>query len=275
MSLPAPLSHAFPHLVAQIDAERPRIAAALLDVIVTEITADTLRCNVTTQHSYDLLTSHRQYDYLNTVACKHLKVSNAVFIFDNDTPTTAEQDMGELPLPASEHVVHALACPASAPQSPTPQRNALKFNDRSRLSEWMKLPENKDYVEKQTDAESAIRATNALQIAITPANITGMRLTLGIQKFKPAPPEPPPAATDIDLIALQKQLTDQGLKLESTRLEATSTRDLVNQLVAHVRYQQLVILQNATQLTALPESTMTQFKDLQPLAPLPQAPSSL
>lgn len=189
---------------------------------------------------------------------------------------TTETDLLTPTASASELVVHASACPDNATPPTTtngaPQRNALKFNDRSRLSDWMKLPENKDYVEKQTDAESAIRATNALQIAITPANITGMRVTLGIQKFKPAPPEPPPATTDIDLIALQKQLTDQGLKLESTRIEATSTRDLVNQLVAHVRYLQLVILQNATQLTALPEATMAQFKNLQPLAPLPIAP---
>ncbi|MFZ2281861.1 MAG: hypothetical protein WAW39_28940 [Prosthecobacter sp.] len=142
----------------------------------------------------------------------------------------------------------------------TPQRNALNFTDRSKLSEWMKLPENKEYVEKQTDAESAIRATNALQIAITAGNITGMRNTLGITKFKPEKPADPPA--DVDLITLQKQF-------EATKIDAASTREVVNQLIAHVRHLQIIIIQNSHLLTPPPESVMAEFKDLKPLAPLP------
>lgn len=262
MSLPAPLAHAFPHLVAEIDADRPLISAALVDVQVTEITADTIRCNVTTSHSYDLLTSASQHDYLNTVACKHLKHPNATFIFYNDRPTTAEQDMGELPRPAS----FSLETTAIAPQEPpppattngTPQRNALKIMDRLSLITWMQIPENKEYVEKQTDAEAAIRATNDLQIAITAGNIIGIRTNLGIKKFKPEKPADPPA--DVDLAALQKQF-------EAVKIDAANTREAYNILVQHVRYLQLHNIQNGQR--PLPDDVMEQFKDLKPLAPLP------
>lgn len=256
MSLPAPLAHAFPHLVAEIDADRPLISAALVDVQVTEITADTIRCNVTTSHSYDLLTSDSQHDYLNTVACKHLKLPTALFIFYNDRPTTAEQDMGELPRPAS----FSLETTANAPQEPpppaatngTPQRNALNFTDRSKLSDWMKIPENREYVEKQTDAEAAIRATNALQIAITAGNITGMRNTLGITKFKPEKPADPPA--DVDLAALQKQF-------DAVKIDAANTTEVINTLVAHVKFLLTIV--------PLSDRNGPGGRDLKPLAPLP------
>jgi hypothetical protein len=131
----------------------------------------------------------------------------------------------------------------------------------------MKLPENKEYVAKETDTDAAVKAAVDLNqdptqplLNITTANITGMRNTLGIPKFKPEKPADPPAT--VDLATLQKQF-------EATKIEANSTREVVNQLISHVRYLQLVILQNAPLLSALPETTMAQFKDLRRLDPLP------
>lgn len=263
MSLPAPLAHAFPHLVAEIDADRPLISAALVDVQVTEITADTIRCNVTTSHSYDLLTSASQYDYLNTVACKHLKLPNAVFIFYNDRPTTAEQDMGELPRPAS----FSLETTANAPQEPPPpattnggpQRNALKIMDRVALIAWMRLPENTEFVAKETDAAAAIKATTDLKIDITAGNIIGIRTNLGIKKFKPEKPADPPA--DVDLASLQKQF-------DAIKIDAANTREAYNQLLNHVLFCE-ARLSHLGKGTALDDLTSEALKPLKPLAPLP------
>lgn len=154
----------------------------------------------------------------------------------------------------------------------SPQRNALKLMDRVAIIAWMQIPENKEYVEKETDAAAALKATTDLKIEITPGNIVGIRNTLGIKKFKPAPAPSEASAKDgqdVDLITLQKQLTTQGKEIETIKIEATTTRDAYNLLVSHVRYLQLIILQNSTRLTALPESSMAEFKDLKPLAPLP------
>lgn len=256
MSLPAPLAHAFPHLVAEIDADRPLIAAALVDVQVIKITDQIIYCNVLTQHSFEILTTSSQSGYLDNVAAKHLKHPGAVFMFYNDRPTTAEQDMGELPRPAS----FSLETTANAPQEPPPpattnggpQRNALKIMDRVALIAWMRLPENTEFVAKETDAAAAIKATTDLKIDITAGNIIGIRTNLDIKKFKPEKPANPPA--DVDLASLQKQF-------EAVKIDAANTTEVINTLVAHVKF--------LLTLVPLSDRNGPGGKNLKPLTPLP------
>lgn len=156
--------------------------------------------------------------------------------------------------------------PASAVTNGSPQRNVLKIMERVRLIEWMKIPENTEFVQNKSDLEAAGKAMHELGMEITAGNIIGIRNTIGIVKAKPE--KPAPDAGDVDLIALQKQLTTHGQQIETIKLEAGNTKGVINLLVSHVRYLQLLLLQNAPHLTALPESTMAEFKDLKPLAPL-------
>lgn len=264
MSLPAPLAHAFPHLVAEIDADRPLIAAALVDVQVITITGQIIYCNVLTQHSFEILTTSSQSGYLDNVAAKHLKQPGAVFMFYNDRPTTAEQDMGELPRPASFSLETTANAPQELPPPATtngsPQRNALKIMDRVALIAWMRLPENTEFVAKETDAAAAIKATTDLKIDITAGNIIGIRTNLGIKKFKPEKPAAYAPLQDVDLAALQKQF-------EAVKIDAANTREAYNLLVQHVRYLQLLNIQNGQR--PLPDDVMEQFKDLKPLTSLP------
>lgn len=177
------------------------------------------------------------------------------------TPTVPASENPEMPGPPVNPVQTSGSVPKRA------ATNHLTLKQTSLLYIWLDQPENRDYVAKESDADTAIRATNALQFAVSPGNITGTRKALGILKFKPEKPADPPA--DVDLITLQKQLTTQGKEIETIKIEARTTRDAYNLLVSHVRYLQLIILQNSTRLTALPESSMAEFKDLKPLAPLP------
>ena len=250
---PTPLSHAFPKLVAQIDAERPLISAALCDIMVTGIHDQALEVLVTSEHSHALLTSPAQETYLSQVLSQHLN-PNSHFHFT----------LAPAPSPSAE------ALPKDGPQ-----RNALKFNERSKLSDWMKLPENTDFVAKNTDTTAAGKATHDLGFDISTGNIIGMRVTLGIAKFKPAPTSAQ-AAQDTDLIALHQQLKEHGLQCEALRIECRTTREAVNLLIAHVKHMQLLLEVNvsANNLRTIPIAAAAEFKFLQPLTPLPEIPET-
>ena len=248
---PAPLAHALPNLVAQIDAERPLISAVLLDVIVTEIQDDAILADVSTDYSFALLTRPAQAAYLDGVLSEQFNKPNCRFIFNRPTPSEA------------------------VPAKDGPQRNALKFNERSKLSDWMKLPENTDFVAKNTDTTAAGKATHDLGFDISTGNIIGMRVTLGIAKFKPAPTSAQ-AAQDTDLIALHQQLKEHGLQCEALRIECRTTREAVNLLIAHVKHMQLLLEVNvsANNLRTIPIAAAAEFKFLQPLTPLPEIPET-
>ena len=278
MSLPAPLSHAFPHLTAEIDAERPLISSTLLDVVVTEIRNTAIVVQVTNQHSFDLLTRPSQAAYLDHALSVHFGRPGCSFIFTRPELTTPEQDMGEMPRPASEHVVHASACsgettvnhrqpPSTAlPSTPPPSaRNTLHFTERSLLSDWMKRPENAAYVAKNTDATAAGKATHDLNFDISIGNIIGMRNTLGIEKFKPEKPAPLPGEFAlIDLIALQRRCDALGLETQNLRIEANTTRGAFNQLLTHISILTAKIARDSTDHIVFPR--LPEFLHVGPVA---------
>lgn len=262
MSLPAPLSHAFPKLVAQIDAERPLISSTLLDILVTEIRDTAIVAQVTEQHAYDILTRPSQASYLDHALSAHFGRPGCTFIL---IPPAPPADLLTFPETTGN------APPATTNGSP--QRNALKFNDRTRLSDWMKLPENKEYVARQTDTDAAVKATSDLNqdptqplLNITTANITGMRNTLGISKFKPEKPAETPT---VDLIALQKQLDAYGQQVQRQAIAADTIHDVLNLLIAHVR-QCEAILKLLARGEVGTELSMAGLSELPPLTTFPE-----
>lgn len=97
--------------------------------------------------------------------------------------------------------------PAPAPRT----NNTLKLLDRVNLMQWMEIPENRDYIAKESDALAAGKATGDLKFDVTPANIGSIRKTLGIEKYKaPAPARAP----DIDLVALAAKVAQHGIQLD-------------------------------------------------------------
>jgi hypothetical protein len=203
---PTPFSTAFPHLAAQIDAERPLISAALLDILVTDIRDDFILAEVTTQHSYDLLTSSTQHDYLNRALTSSWRRPASVSL-TRHIPSA----------PPPDNVTPALdAAIAQSNTKRTAKRtaNTLTFTERAALQFWMQQADNAAYVANESDTDAAIKATQDLAakgIAVTAGNISGMRKILGIDKVKKTPPPP---AHDIDLVALQAQVQQHHLQLD-------------------------------------------------------------
>jgi hypothetical protein len=214
---PTPLTTALPRLAAQIDAERPLISAALLDILVTEIGDDVIIAEVTTQHSYDILTSPAQHEYLNRALSTHwdkpASVSLTLHIPSNPPPTTANH---------------------SQPPQTSLKRiaNTLAFRERTALQQWMSQDENRAFVANESDADAARQATQdfALMVKamagaehecepafpgliITAGNIASMRKLLGIEKVKPVKPAPPSPPHDIDLVALHAKVEAHDLQL--------------------------------------------------------------
>lgn len=195
--LPAPLTTALPKLAALIDDQRPLISAALLDLRVTQIDDAVIHTEVTTQHSYDLLTSKAQQDYLDTVLSRYFnRAATFSFTLSIEPPASSIQHQ----------------------ESSAKKRtaNTLTFTERAALQAWMQQADNDAYVANESDADAAVKATLDLAdkgIIITAGNIASMRKILGIEKTKPVKPAPPPVH-DIDLIALQAQVQQHHLQLD-------------------------------------------------------------
>jgi len=179
----------------------------------------------------------------------------------------------ELDLPATPGTAVAPAESLTTPPGrPRATSNHLTLKQTSLLYIWLDQAENRDYVAKESDADTAIKAAEELGFPVSTGNITGTRKALEIAKIKPEKPADPPA--DVDLITLQQQLRAQGQEIEAIKIDATNTRDAYNLLVAHVQHLQQILENNEDRLAPLPYSTFSQFKDLKPLAPLP-APEPL
>ena len=188
---PTPFLKAFPKLAATIDDERPLISAALLDIRITNIESETVAADVLTEHSFEILRSPRQRDYLDNALTKHM--GHPCMLLFNLKPEVTEEFTLQPP--------------------PKPKRaaNTLTYSERANLEHWMQLPENADYVAKESDALAAGKATGDLKMDITASNIASMRKILGIEKLKPTPPAPPP---NIDLIALHAQVQQHHAQLD-------------------------------------------------------------
>lgn len=199
---PTPFATAFPHLAAQIDAERPLISAALIDILVTQIGNHHIVAEVTTQHSYELLTMPSQHEYLHKALSRHWD-RNASFMLTRHIPSTPPPDI----------VTPALDA-AIAQSNAKRTANTLTFTERAALQFWMQQEVNEAYVANESDTDAALKATQDLAdkgIAVTAGNIAGMRKILRIDKVKKTPPPP---AHDIDLVALQAQVQQHHIQLD-------------------------------------------------------------
>jgi hypothetical protein len=196
---PTPFTTAFPKLAAQIDDERPLISAALLDILVTDIQDDFILAEVTTEHSYDILISPAQHNYLNRALSKH---------WDKEASVSLTRHIPSDP-PSTEST-------PSIPSTPAPKRiaNTLTFTERTALQNWMVQPDNTTFTALESDPDTARQATKDLGFDITPGNIASMRKILGIEKVKPTKPEPTPTHPDIDLVALHAQVQQHHLQLD-------------------------------------------------------------
>ena len=189
---PTPFLHALPNLAAIIDDQRPLISAALLDVFVTAIHEFAISVDVSTQHSYDILSSPAQHEYLNKALSQHWQKEAEFRIYLNIPPAQA---------------------PSPTPAAPKRTANTLTFTERANLQHWMGVSENTDYVANESDALAAGKATGDLKMDITAGNIASMRKILGIEKTKPVKPAPLPVH-DIDLVALHAQVQQHHLQLD-------------------------------------------------------------
>lgn len=190
---PTPFATAFPHLAAQIDAERPLISAALIDILVTHIGDDHILAEVTTPHSYELLTIPSQNEYLHKALSRHWG-KDASFSLTRHIPSAPPPDIAQ----------------SNAKRT----ANTLTFTERAALQFWMQQEVNEAYVANESDTDAALKATQDLadkRIVITSGNIAGMRKILRIDKVKKTPP---PTAHDIDLVALQAQVQQHHLQLD-------------------------------------------------------------
>jgi len=189
---PTPLTAAFPKLAAAIDAERPLISAALLDIRITDIRDNTVVADVINEHSFTILTSSSQQCYLDTALSNHMGHA-ATFLFN------LAFDKQELPLQSNT--------------GPKRTSNTLTFTERNQLQQWMQQPANTDLVALDSDTVAAKQASTDLALAITPGNIASMRKILGVEKIKPAKAAMVPAH-DIDLLALYARVEQHHLQLD-------------------------------------------------------------
>lgn len=134
--------------------------------------------------------------------------------------------------------------PASIPTAESsPQRNVLKFNERTKLSLWLNTDDMRARAAKDSDATLAADAAQTLGFDVTAANITSMRANLGIAKAKPEKPAPADPG-EVDLITLQQKITAQGLEIEHLKVSANGTEALLDTLRAHIHHIEHVLLHN-------------------------------
>lgn len=173
----------------------------------------------------------------------------------------------ELDLPATPDTTLTLAeTPTPPPGRPRATSNHLTLKQTSLLYIWLDQAENRDYVAKESDADTAIKAAEELGFPVSTGNITGTRKALEIAKIKP---EKPAETPNVDLITLQQQLRVQGQEIETIKIEAASTREAYNLLVQHVRRMQIILDDIDPKLGPITEAKLEAFKFIDELTPLP------
>ncbi len=101
--------------------------------------------------------------------------------------------------------------------------NHLTRMQNADLIVWMRQEENTAFVAKESDRDAAIKASADLGFPLTPANITGTRNALKIEKLRPAAPE----STDPSLADLQRRLLAAESRIEALQVKATSMDDAI------------------------------------------------
>jgi hypothetical protein len=177
----------------------------------------------------------------------------------------------ELDLPATPDTP---AAPAESPTTPPGRTrstsNHLTLKQTSLLYIWLDQPENRDYVAKESDADTAIKAAEELGFPVSTGNITGTRKALEIAKIKP---EKPAETPNVDLILLQKQLDTYGQQVQRQAIAADTIHDVLNLLIAHV-LQCEAILKLLARGKVGTELSMAGLNDLPPLTVFPTPTTS-
>ena len=157
-------------------------------------------------------------------------------------------------------ILEASAPPAELPGMPVkdPQRNVLKFNERTKLSLWLNTDDMRARAAKESDATLATEATQALGFDVTAANIASMRVNLGITKAKP---EKPASTEENWLDTLQKKVAAQGIEIEHLKVHAQGTDKLIATLRAHLHHIETVAV------LPVPENLSEWPISIQPPAP--------
>jgi len=166
----------------------------------------------------------------------------------------------EIDLPST-----AAEAPTTPPGRPRTTSNHLTLKQTSLLYIWLDQAENRDYVAKESDADTAIKAAEELGFPVSTGNITGTRKALEIAKIKPEKPAETPT---VDLILLQKQLDAYGQQVQRQAIAADTIHDVLNLLIAHVR-QCEAILKLLARGEVGTELSMAGLNDLPPLSPFP------
>lgn len=228
------LAQAFPHIAAQIDAERVLLARPIAEHTTCEWSDKEIILHCDDDATYQLLTTSSQSAYLREA----------------------------FPLP-----IHAMRKLPTEPSTKNEEQrtmvkrtaNALTFLERQALQAWMSKPDNTHFVAHESDTDAARQASKDLDpIHITAANIVSMRKLLGIEKVKPEKPAPLQFPDGLTRADLQARVQAHEERIDAMHIEATGMKATIAEL--HDRLQILITLKNynadpaatIAPLTALP-----------------------
>lgn len=217
------LAQAFPHIVAQIDAERVLLARPIAEHTTCDWSEKEIILHCDDDATYQLLTTPSQAAYLrNTFSL----------------PIHAVRKM-----PAAEPPATPPPTENSQPKTPKRTANALTFLERQTLQQWMQQPDNTHFVAHESDADAARQATKDLDPThITAANIASMRKLLNIEKFKPEKPQPFQLPEGVSLADLQARVQAHEERLDAMHVQATGMKATIAEL--HDRLKTLITLKN-------------------------------
>lgn len=237
------LAQAFPHIAAQIDAERVLLTRPIAEHTTCEWSEKEILLLCDDDATYQLLTTPSQAAYLRR------------------TFSLPIHAMRNFPMPDAPQV-NQPPTENSEPRTTKRTANALTFHERKALENWMQQPDNTHLVAHESDADAARQATKDLQLifhedpkdplaaqrqtfpdlTITAGNIASMRKLLGIEKVKPQKPQPLQLPEGLSLADLQARVQAHEERLDAMHVEATGMKATIAEL--HDRLKTLITLKN-------------------------------
>lgn len=218
------LAQAFPHIAAQIDAERVLLTRPIAEHTTCEWSEKEILLLCDDDATYQLLTTPSQAAYLRR------------------TFSLPIHAMRNFPMPDAPQV-NQPPTENSEPRTTKRTANALTFHERKALENWMQQPDNTHLVAHESDTDAARQASKDLDpIHLTAANITSMRKLLGIEKIKPEKPQPLQLPEGLSLADLQARVQAHEERLDAMHVEATGMKATIAEL--HDRLKTLITLKN-------------------------------
>lgn len=236
------LAQAFPHIAAQIDAERVLLVRPIAEHTTCEWSEKEIILHCDDDATYQLLTTPSQAAYLRSTFSLPIHAMRKL-------PNTAEPQVNQ---PPTEN---------SKPKTTKRTANALTFMERDALRQWMQQPDNIHLVAHESDTHAASEASRHFSqltkpatteggdsepafpgLTITPANIASMRKLLGIEKVKPEKPQPLQLPEGLSLVDLQARVQAHEERLDAMHVQATGMKATIAEL--HDRLKTLITLKN-------------------------------